>query len=397
MDGSFSGLITLPSENAGIFNATVASSSLPGASSREGQPGQGCLVLEQKVNPENNMDIVTKETHLWISAIILAGVVPLLFLVGVPGNILSAAVFYKQGLRERINLCIFCLALVDLIVLSVTFFLLAEKVYRLFVGPSNFFIRYFVGLTSFTWVSMFLSAVIAAERCFCVVSPLRAQRMLSTRTLAVIITTISLLLLAGMMAIAGPKHTEACLFDPQTNRTSLIIYVTEYYLKNKKTLDIIDTFVYATALPATIFLIIIVTTIVTAIKLQSAVNWRQQSSSASGIQPTGSSDKHMVVLTRMLIATSVLFIVCTFPTLVFQVTIFLVPELMNAGRYRNLRDVFWNVIMMFRCVNSSLNFFVYYYMGSRFRQTLKQLLSCKIVNVALSYPVDSISKSGNSN
>ena len=75
---------------------------------------------------------------------------------------------------------------------------------------------------------MFLSVVIASERCFCVVSPLRAQRMLSTRTMAVFIVTTSAVLLAGMLVIAGPKHTMACVFDPKTNATSQIVYVTEY-------------------------------------------------------------------------------------------------------------------------------------------------------------------------
>ena len=74
-----------------------------------------------------------------------AALIPLLFLVGVPGNMLSAAVFYRLGLRERINLCVFCLAVVDLLVLTVTFLLTMEQVYRDFIGPASFFIQYFVG------------------------------------------------------------------------------------------------------------------------------------------------------------------------------------------------------------------------------------------------------------
>ena len=38
--------------------------------------------------------------------------------------------------------------------------------------------------------------------------------------------------------------------------------------------------------------------------------------------------------------------------------------------------------IVFRCVNSSLNFFVYYRMGSRFRRTLWTLLPCKRVKVS---------------
>ena len=84
------------------------------------------------------------------------------------------------------------------------------------------------GLTGFIWVSMFLSVVIASERCFCVVSPLRAQRLLGAGTMGAWVIAISLVLLAGMLVIAGPKHTVACSFDPLTNTTSQIVYVTKY-------------------------------------------------------------------------------------------------------------------------------------------------------------------------
>ncbi|XP_076442683.1 uncharacterized protein LOC143281364 [Babylonia areolata] len=334
----------------------------------------GCFVVDSKLNPEDNAEnIITKEARFWITTIIAGVVVPLLFLLGVPGNILSAAVFYRQGLRERINLCVFCLALVDLVALTVLFFLSAEEIYRLFFGSSSFFIRYFVGLTGFTWVSMFLSAVIAAERCFCVVSPLRAQRILSTRAMAAIVFSMSLVILGGMLFLGLTNHTEVCVFDPSTNVTSYIVYVTEFYIKNQEIFDIFDIFVYATVLPFTFVTIVVITTIITAAKLRSAVKWRQQTSSAA----TGSCEDHMLTLTRMLIATSVLFVVCLSPILMVQLSIFIVPDLSSGNKYHNLWSCLWKFIDVFRCLNSSLNFFVYYNMGSRFRQILKRLLACQ--------------------
>ena len=74
-----------------------------------------------------------------------AVLIPILFLVGVPGNVLSAAVFRRQGLKERVNLCVFLLALADLVVITVTFLLTAEQVYRDLIGPAGFFITYCVG------------------------------------------------------------------------------------------------------------------------------------------------------------------------------------------------------------------------------------------------------------
>ena len=34
----------------------------------------------------------------------------LLFLIGGPANVINLAVFYKQGLKERVNLCLFALS-----------------------------------------------------------------------------------------------------------------------------------------------------------------------------------------------------------------------------------------------------------------------------------------------
>jgi hypothetical protein len=76
-------------------------------------------------------------------------------------------------------------------------------------------------------VGSFLSAAIACERCFCVVSPLKARRMLSTRHMAVIIVVVSLVIMAEYMAAIGFKHTTITLFNPVRNITEVVNTVTE--------------------------------------------------------------------------------------------------------------------------------------------------------------------------
>ncbi|XP_070180293.1 galanin receptor 2a-like [Littorina saxatilis] len=346
------------------------------------QADNGCLLQESFVPQDNPDNLISKQVDFWLTTVNSAGVIPLLSVVGVPGNVLSAAVFYTQGLRERINLCVFSLALVDIVVLIVTLCLSVEQVYRAFVGPSSFFITYF-------------TAAISTERCVCVVSPLRAQRMLPGWTLRGVLLLASTVLLTGMLVIAGPKHTIVCVYDPLTNVTSDIVYVTQYYKDNKKVLDILDVFIYATALPFIFLVVIVVTTSVTAVKLRSAARWRQQSSSAQPGAPSAAEhrDSREVALTKMLIATSVLFIVCLCPMLLVQVAMFLVPELKFGGRYHNMTSVLWSVISVFRCANSSFNFFVYHHLGSRFRNTLRQIARCRRARIR-SGSADPINLSG---
>ncbi|KAK7505614.1 hypothetical protein BaRGS_00002885 [Batillaria attramentaria] len=342
----------------------------------------GCLVVDGYAPWSNPDDIISQEVEYWVSMVTSAGLIPLLCLIGVPGNALSAAVFYRQGLRKRINLCLFSLALADVMVAVFYGYIYAEGAYREVTGSAAYFVPVFIGFTGFAWVSQFLSAVIASERCFCVVSPFRAQKVLKTSSMAVIIVVVSAILLGGMLAIIGPKHSAVCIYHPATNTTRDVIYVTDYYLAHKEIFDVIDVFIYSAAFPIVILTTVVITTVVTATKLQAASRWRQQSATAGMAieQPNYNipaiSTKELA-LTKMLIATSLLLIVCMTPTLLVQLATFMVPDLNKLGRYHNLMIILWAGVTFFRVLNSSLNFFVYYYMGSKFRETLKQVVTCR--------------------
>ena len=52
---------------------------------------------------------------------------PILFLIGGPANVINMAVFYKQGLKERINVCLFSLSLSDGLYLLYNIVLYGEK------------------------------------------------------------------------------------------------------------------------------------------------------------------------------------------------------------------------------------------------------------------------------
>ncbi|PVD19259.1 hypothetical protein C0Q70_19745 [Pomacea canaliculata] len=168
------------------------------------------------------------------------------------------------------------------------------------------------------WASHFLSAVIASERCFCVVSPFHAKRLLKTSTMAAIIVVGCTLLTAGMCAIVAPKHISVCRFDPLTNITDNIVYTT-------------------TAASST--------------------------SSDGDLKMTHKEAS----VTRMLMATSVLFIVCITPNLLLQVTTLVVPDFSQTGLYQHLISSCWRIVYCFWMMNSSCPFFVYFKMGSKFR------------------------------
>ena len=90
----------------------------------------------------------------------------------------------------------------------------------------------------------------------------------------------------------------------------------------------------------------------------------------------GAMTPREVALTRTLMATSVLFVLCLTPTLLVQLASFVWKELRQKGRHHNLFSALWSFVFLCKAINSSLNFFVYYAMGSRFRDMVRQLLAC---------------------
>ena len=95
---------------------------------------EGCKTLHfDGFVPWNNPDnIVSLEVEAFAERLKGAIVLPLLFLIGGPANVINMAVFYKQGLRERINLCLFALSLADELYLIQCMFINGEKIHRQF-------------------------------------------------------------------------------------------------------------------------------------------------------------------------------------------------------------------------------------------------------------------------
>ena len=144
-----------------------------------------------------------------------------------------------------------------------------------------------------------------------------------------------------------------------------------FYRDNKIAMDILRRLVYSTILTTLFFTTIAVTTTITAVRLRRVVQWRQRSTSSVYGSVTTSIKE--IVLTKTLVATSFLFIICLAPTVMFQIASFVEREFYFTGRYYNLAYLLTNVMLFFRVSNSSFNFFIYYNMSTRYRETLRDI------------------------
>ena len=89
-----------------------------------------------------------------------------------------------------------------------------------------------VGFVGIVWVSQIMSAIIASERCFCVVSPLRSQTVLSTRTMAVIIGVV-FIVVTGFYFVVALRFRLVCVYEPTINIYFKMMDGGEFYYQHK--------------------------------------------------------------------------------------------------------------------------------------------------------------------
>ena len=353
---------------------------------------KGCHVVrfeEMEFLPWDNPDNIVSAQVPDIAGSVKDNLLPILFLIGWPSNVINMAVFYKQGLKDRVNVCLFSLALADGLSLVYAMFLQGEQLHLQFTtkemyGPVMRVMvnNNLVGFYGFAWGSMVISAIIASERCYCVLSPLRYQTLLKTRTMAAIIAAVYLVVV-GFYFLVATRYRIGCVVDPASNAMRYTVVPSVFYLNHERFISYLDSFVYGAGIPGVMIIVVTTTTIITAMKIRQAAEWRGRTSSASGSSSSSSSSSmspREIALTKMLIGNSVLFIVCVSPLALFRVAWLFLPDMNVGGRHQNLFLAGLWFLEPLAYVNWSCNIFVYYIMGSRFREVFWALFRKKTVD-----------------
>nr|KAG5712465.1 hypothetical protein BaRGS_011439 [Batillaria attramentaria] len=78
-------------------------------------------------NPDN---IISYVTYQEIDKLVTCAVVPPLFLLGLVTNLINCVVFWRQGLKDRMNLCLFSLAVADMLFVLCLFLMVSYCVVK---------------------------------------------------------------------------------------------------------------------------------------------------------------------------------------------------------------------------------------------------------------------------
>ena len=346
---------------------------------------QKCIILGMNTpipwnNPNNLISLEAEQLFDRIKATVL---IPVLFLIGFPANCINMAVFFKQGLKDRINLCLFSLALVDLLCVAFTFAFHAERLYAQFTDGERIGVVYryvvnnnLLGLYGIAYGPMFLSVIIATERCICVLFPLRAQTCIPTKAIAfIIIFGVSVLLFARFAVTAMFQVT--CFYEMRTQRVSWQPYVNDYYFRNKAMISALNSVFYGFLLTIGCPIIVLIMTIITSVRLTQIVRWRSQTSSSLSSKEVG--------VTKMLIALSIEFFVLSIPIIVLRVVPVFEPRLRAGGEFANSFNLLTGVSEVCGSMSSSVSIFVYYFTGTRYRETIQTALTVVFLRLSNFY------------
>lgn len=319
---------------------------------------------------------LSESTRTSIENLLILGLMLPTCFIGIPSNFINCLVFIRQGLQNRMNFCLFSLAVTECLHLVCTFtiFVISAfvRLYNKTLGEECYLrtAAYLTGvLYAIRLTSDFISVVIATERCVCVVFPLRASSLIRTRTMCILM--ISMFLLFQCFHITYPLSFTASTYKTNTSEFRHLDF-TDFFNDNVIVINIIHIVVLDITVPVALFLILFSITIITVLKLKIAMNWRKRSAAMMG-----NDDGHQTSLTTMLLVMSIVHLVTKAPFIAWKIVIFVIPGYFTQ-RY-NIFMILKTVANVFPPMNSAIHIFIYYFRSPRFRSVLSSLF-CRIRN-----------------
>ena len=309
---------------------------------------------------------------------------------GFAGNILTIITYSKIGFLESINISYFALGVSDLLCTTFLSWNAICYVPAFTKSPVVPFIPKELGVPTggypsalFLKTTAWITAFISLERCLCVVFPFKNKTIVRrSRT----ITAIAIIYGLTVIPIGGAiffMYAFELRFDGARNRTLLrSSYINTPLANAFSGFDFIYKLVLMNFAP---FFIILLCAIILAIKLNQSATWRREKSSQTAVSSVGSQVKDEKAERKyskdLRVAKTVLAIAIAF---LFPGTINTVKYILAITwpAFHPARDFGYAYRFMSRMefllslVNSSVNFIIYYKMGTKFRATVKKAVMC---------------------
>ena len=306
---------------------------------------------------------------------------------GLAGNVLIIITYTKIGFSESINISYFALGISD--ILCVIFlswnaicFLPAFSAGNVPFKPLEFVIPT-GGFTSdiFQKTTAWITAFISFERCLCVVFPLKIKAIVKRRRTVGVIVIIFVLTVLPLAGITFYTYEFELRLDDVKNKSLVRVKYRDSVLSQTLTnVSLIYKVVFLNSIP---FAIILVCAAVLAVNLKRSAAWRLGMTGKAYIETGKSSQtddkaqrkyaKDIRVAKTVLTIGLTFIILGTLSTLRYLI-VFFWSDFHASGAHAKLFKVIARLMFLLSLANSSVNFIIYYKMGTKFRITINNML-----------------------
>ena len=306
----------------------------------------------------------------------------LVIVIGLVGNVLAICTFQRMR-KSTTNVLLMSLAAVDsLVLLFYGYFQVYSgfyQKYNLITKDGGFFYSAFrymvVPQKGFTLASFWIAVLIALERYFAVLHPMRVRLIWTYKRTAFAIV-ITLLLSLGFAMVYFWSLELVNIYDPCTRQIIPVLIGSK--LNKNKTYNIMYTFIMQPILTLLLpFLILTVLNIRIILTLRKAEKNRRNLSAKENDVVTRSQNRSVTVMVVIVIC---IILICNTPGVLRNAILFgarsFYPHLRKDKLINNIWLYSYYPTYWLIALNSSLNFFVYVLTNRFFRKKVFEMCKC---------------------
>ncbi|GFO23141.1 chemosensory receptor a [Plakobranchus ocellatus] len=322
--------------------------------------------LINKIRP-----ILSAEVHLALVTF-LAYAVLFVALAGVVSNILVIITCTKIGFLENINISYLALGISDLLGCAIRAWGAICYVFvvtntKLPFDPSSLSVTtgFFLGQV-FEKITAFITAFIALERCLCVQFPLHVKSIVTKRKTIVSMVVIYVFGF-GPSNLIHAVYPFRWIFSPAQNRTILAMVPLQTSFRFIVARALLA--YYGTILHFTALIIVWICTVFLAVGLKRKADTRKENFKLLNSK----EDKRDLRVIKTVFLIAITYLACSTPAAATLLVPHFEPEFSGSRGLARISRVCHMFSGLTSVINSSVNFFIFLYMGSRFRQTFMSL------------------------
>ncbi|XP_005113157.1 cannabinoid receptor type 1B-like [Aplysia californica] len=324
------------------------------------------------VTPPSSSELPEDLLQLLQYILILGVALPSSF-IGCVTNVLNIIVIARMDWKQTINISLFALAVSDLVgLLGLIWFCICFSPW-LQQAENLSFIPREIGIATGSWVHLvfaritgYLTFLISAERCLCILFPMKIKTMITPRRIKAIVVGIFIWGI-GIQYLSILTYEIGWKFSEEKNKTLLGVLYREIGIDIELPVVMTNNVMsqYVT------FVGVVAFTAILANRLKRQSKWRQSSSQTAASEVSTKRDMRIVKTVSVI---SAVYIVCYFPNTISFSCLLIVPGYGLYGRYGMLLDFVTVCAYVLEVFNSSINTFLYWTFMVQYRSELRRLL-----------------------